>query len=277
MRILGVVFAVLLAAAVARADTLYAVSGSGGTASTLYTFDSTTGALTSTIGATGFSHMTGLDFDPTSGMLYGLVSSSTGATLVTINTTTGVATAVGSGVGNTGKNGGFPDMGFDSTGRLFAWGENGGQGSLGDDLYEIDKTTGVATRVGESFVGTAVVGLAELGGTLYMKNFDGSIYTMNKTTGLATDTGVNTVPFDTVRGNSLAFDSAGVGYVGGRPGGGAGFVLYDVDVGTGAFSLIGGDSVNSISAIAFSTVPEPGFMALLGVGLVALVWRRRRA
>ena len=52
---------------------LYGVTGSSFTSSSLYTIDPTTGATT-LIGATGFSHFTGLDFDPTSGILYAVQS-----------------------------------------------------------------------------------------------------------------------------------------------------------------------------------------------------------
>lgn len=53
---------VALFAGVAQADTPFAISGSAGQASTLYTLDETDGSLLSTIGATGFSNLTGIAF-----------------------------------------------------------------------------------------------------------------------------------------------------------------------------------------------------------------------
>ena len=55
-------------ASASAAPILYGMTGSGGSSSSLYTIDPTTGATT-LIGATGQTHMTGIDFDPTTGIL----------------------------------------------------------------------------------------------------------------------------------------------------------------------------------------------------------------
>ncbi len=126
----------------ARADTLYGVSGASFTSSSLYTIDSATGAST-LIGATGVNHMTSLDYDDVTGLLYG-ISNETNS-LYTINTTTGAASVLGvlSG-GMAGSN--APDMSFDSSGGLYTWSENST-----DILNRIDLGTQVTTEIGAMF------------------------------------------------------------------------------------------------------------------------------
>src|SRR5829696_2182468 len=78
-----VVAAVLLSFALARAgaasaDTLYALTGQSETASTLYTVNPTTGALSAVgpveIGGTQQVGVTGLAIDPGDGQLYGFLN-----------------------------------------------------------------------------------------------------------------------------------------------------------------------------------------------------------
>jgi hypothetical protein len=179
----------------AEAGLLFAVSGSGGSPSNLYTVDTTTGAAT-LVGATGFSHVTALSFDPTTGSLYGHVSDifNTGTQLIAIN----AATGAGSAIGSTGQQ--IPDMAFDSSGQLYAWSEFGS--SSFDNLFTIDKATGAATLVGASGIGTFNTGLAfDNMGTLYVKP-SGVLYTVDKTTGAATFVEALGTPLN----NALAFD-----------------------------------------------------------------------
>ncbi len=74
-----------LGSAAAAQAQLFGVDGSGGGAgspfprSTLYEIDPTDGALLATIEpavgvGTGFSHITAIDFDPISGLLYGIAN-----------------------------------------------------------------------------------------------------------------------------------------------------------------------------------------------------------
>jgi hypothetical protein len=104
----------------AHADSvLYGVTGSSNTASSLYTIDPVTGATT-LIGSTGLSHVTGIDFDPITGVLYGVQSDLFGsgaANLLTIDPVTGLATIIGS----TGNQ--IPDITIGSDGVLRGWTE----------------------------------------------------------------------------------------------------------------------------------------------------------
>ena len=52
--------------------------------------------------------------------------------------------------------------------------------------------------------------------------------------------------------------------------------LLTINPTTGAETLIGGTGRNFIGDIAFQTIPEPGSLALLGLGFAALLLRRRK-
>lgn len=159
----AILFAALLGTTTVRADTIYGVTGATGKPSSLYTINPTTGAAT-LVGPTGFSHMTGLDFDPTTGILYGVASTGfSGApqSLVTVNKNTGAATLVAllSGAGTSG----VPDISFSLSGQLYGWFESG------DTLGQIDKNTGAVTLLPGS-VSTSNTGLGfDAAGNLYMK------------------------------------------------------------------------------------------------------------
>lgn len=150
-------FAALWSPSDTEAALVYAVTGGRGGAapSTLYTVDTVTGNATRVGGPaaqTGVSQITGLAFDPKSGVLYGhqnypdlppggpLVR----GTLHTIDLSTGLATAVGE------TESAITDISFHSSGQLYGW-MNGSQRtgftSLSDKLVTIDKTTGTFSLV----------------------------------------------------------------------------------------------------------------------------------
>lgn len=270
------VLALLLASfgAAAQAQVIYAVTGAGGGASSLYTVNPITGAAT-LVGATGMSHMTGLDFDPTTGVLYGVVDSGFTGTpqLVTVNTSTGAATVVGA----LGGSFAIPDISFDPSGQLYAWGDSP------DTLFTINKATGVATDVGNpNGLGTAATGLAfSSSGTLYMKS-SSDLFTINPATG-ADLTGPVTLtgPGDSPK-NSLTFDwNTGTLYTitGNNSAGSRPSFLATIDPVGGTWTTIGDMGVLNMSALAISAVPEPSGLAM-GVALAAVggiaSWRGRR-
>ena len=159
------------------AQILYGISGAGGTASSLYQIDTTTGAGT-LIGATGFSHVVSIDIHPVTGVIYG-ISNEFGGTnaLITIDASTGAGTFVA----NVGG-GNWPDITFDSTGTLYSWSE-----ASPDRLNTIDLTTGATTEIGPNGLSTYQFGLgADSSDTIYAKNGDGGVYTIDKITGADT-------------------------------------------------------------------------------------------
>lgn len=177
---------IVLFATTAWTAMLVGTTGSGGTLSTLVEIDPATGVTVRTIGAVGYV-VNGLEYDATTGKLYGSTSvkdpNYTG--LIEIDINTGAGTPIGdNGWGLSGITV-ITNITVDSTGQMFGWWEGN------DDLVGIDKTTGIATRVGESgIIFTAKNGLDfDSSDTLYMVNIDGSIYTVNTITGAATLTG----------------------------------------------------------------------------------------
>lgn len=241
----AVFMATMLVTSQAYADRLFATSGAGRSASTLFELDPTTGAIISTIGATGFTEVVSLAFDPITGVLYGISNASNA--LITIDTATGAGTLVARLTGPmAGKH--APDMGFASDGTLYTWSE-----AFPDRLNAIDVSTGVSTEIGPNPLGTFQFGLdVDSTDTVYIKNGDGMIYTVDKTTGATTfvvdiDPGYQ---FD----NALAFDSNDnlftidrVGF----PGSSAVGDLYAIDLTTGATTFIGSTGVTSLAGIAF--------------------------
>lgn len=255
------------------APILFAVSGSGNAASNLYTVNLTTGATT-LVGATGFDHITGLAFNPVTGVLYGHVSNIFGSpsatNLVTIDRTTGAATLVGS------TDNQIPDMTFNASGVLFAWSEcSTASCSNTDDLYTINTSTGAATFVGESGIGTSNTGLAfSPSGDLYLKS-GADVHILDPLSGLSLLAGPT---LNRSTNNALAFSPGGTAYSIIRASGTT--TLVSIDLGTGIVTDIGDMGIGTIAALAFvddsAAVPEPSALILQLTGLTGLVMFGRR-
>jgi hypothetical protein len=140
--VFGVVGLALVAGDSAWAQNpLYAVTGRNNMASVLYELNPATGAVLRTIGATGDTYITAMDFDPISGNLYAFAQDPTSGSrgdILILDLDTGVATRVA----QTLK---FTDMGFHPDGRLFGQLKPHASGS--DGLYQINITTGATTQL----------------------------------------------------------------------------------------------------------------------------------
>jgi hypothetical protein len=115
-------------------EQMYAATGSNAVAGNLYKIDPMTAAATlvgpiTNASGGGAIGLTGLDFDPISGTLYGITANgifggnTVSSNLVTIDPITGVATVIGS-LGRANS-----DISFQSDGTLFGFQAGGGSGS----------------------------------------------------------------------------------------------------------------------------------------------------
>jgi hypothetical protein len=153
---------------------MYAASGSSGGAGTLYRVNPSTafflevGPIVNASGG-GKIGITGLDFNPLDGKLYGITASSTSASgntvsksLVTIDPATAVATVIGSlGIANS-------DISFRSDGTLFGFQAND-TGSI-HSMTKINLSTGLSSVLGNTgLASTNGGGLAfDQAGALYL-------------------------------------------------------------------------------------------------------------
>jgi hypothetical protein len=265
----------------AHAATLYASTSAGGPGE-LYTLDPATGAMVSHVGslndAFGKNYpITGLAFNPVTGVLYGSTGNagSVDAMLVTINPLTALVTPIGffnaGPTNSTGTPSTMADLAFDSAGNLFGIGSIGGP-----QLYIINPLTGQATVIGNTgLTSTTGGGLAiSPGGVFYGTPTASRFGTYNSTTGAYANIANPTKPTGGGAYGALDFD---------------GNTLYGLNVGAGSppptalvtISPSGvvtslGFSLDSLDAIAFVTIPEPGSLTLLILAGSLMVFRRSR-
>jgi len=282
--ILGLAALALLLGGVgqARADVLYGATSTP--QGDLFILNPATGAVVTDVGplVDGGSHhygITGLAFQPGTGVLYGATSNNSATDpswLVSINPATALVTPIGA--FNTANGKPFGDIRFDpTTGTLY------GANAVGGALYTIDLATGASTRISSSndpiTTGSGGHGLAaDASGNLFTTpdGVFGNLYTYDKTTGSATLVApLSGAPVEDGAIGALSFDNEVLfGEVNnfGPPN-----YLITIDPVTGAITDLG-QTVDNLDAIAFQVpVPEPSTLALLGLGTAALaLWRRRR-
>jgi hypothetical protein len=275
---------VLGSTAAIRAATLFGSTASGGPGE-LYILNPATGSVVQDIGPLNDSlnvnyGVTGLAFNPVSGLLYGSTANAVAATagkLITINPATALVTVVGNfNVTGAGAGSTMADIGFDSAGNLYGIGSKGGP-----QLYSISLLNGQATIVGagSGLTNTIGGGLAISSPGIFYGTPDGSRFgTYDSTTGAYSNIANPSKPAGGGAYAALDFDGSVLYGLNSGPGSPPPTHLVTIDTTTGAVTDIGA-SVFSLDAIAFQVVPEPGTIALLllgGLGLVLLSKTHRR-
>jgi hypothetical protein len=242
-----------------------AYTGPGSPAS-LYNVNPNTGAST-LIGAIGFNQVGAIDFNITSGVLYGVGKRTSDGTqvLLTINPATGAGTEVGP----TALSVDLQDISFrNSDGVLYAY--------AAGDIYTISTITGTATLVGnagDAFPQGNGLAFSPLD-TLY-KADNASLRSINQVTGGATVVTGLSYPISGSRANGMDFDNAtGILWASVTTGSGGTNYLATINVSNGNVTDIGATQ-HGMDALTI-VVPEPSPMTLAGVSLVGLLATLRR-
>lgn len=285
----------------ARAETVYGLTTTSG----LFSFDSSSPATVSPVtaitGVTAGQALVGMDFRPATGQLYALsyVGGTGAAQLYTVNTSSGVATPVGTGItlqaGVTNNRFGFD---FNPTvDRIRVIGGYGATSATSGANYRLVPTTGAiaATDTNAAFAAGDVNAGSNPGifGLAYTNNFVGAtsttLYGYDYTSdSLVTVGSVNGSPVSPNAGTLFTIGASGISTTTGGLDldiGASGTLfgalesgLYTFNVTTGTATLVGaiGGGLNVLD-LAFQVVPEPSTYALLGAGLAMLLVARRRS
>ena len=227
----------------------------------LYAINLTNGSTIAIGTGTGFASVEGLTWDPLSQYFYGANDGLN--QLVKIN-------LAGEGflVGDMGVDVDAPGLTISDNGVIYMTQEK-------DDspLYSVDKTTGVATFIGDTDV-EDITGLAFLNGTLYgVSDEENALYTINTVDATATKVGTglgynifSEVGAAAINGSIWAVEDTGR--------------LHRIDPVTGLGTYVT-DTIDGFDDLSAGppVIPEPSSLAIFSMtafGMVFLAMRRRR-
>jgi hypothetical protein len=139
---------------------------------------------------------------------------------------------------------------FNAAGQAYEWGSD-------QVLYRVDKSSGVATAVGDTGFASAGDLAFDLDGTLYGTTIDGELIRIDPNTGASTLVGPT--GFDDFFG--LAIDGTGTLYAGRGSQSSTLSEIYRIDKNSGTPSFVGSisndnDSVGGLALVASSSAPE---------------------
>ncbi len=211
---------------------------SGGSSSvSMYTINSTTGALTSIGMIAAGTGPDSVAVDPAGRFAYVTNFSSNDVSMYTIDATTGALASIGTIAAGTGP----VSVAVDPAGK-FAYVTNFGSNNV--SMYTVDATTGALTFIGSIAAGTNPFSVAvdPAGKFAYVANWTGSnadgsvsMYTIDATTGVLTPTGTIATELSPT---SIAIHPSGkFAYV--TNSGSNSVSMYSIDTATGTLTLIG--------------------------------------
>jgi hypothetical protein len=235
---------------------LYAATGFAGSTGELYILNPVDGSVITDVGPLNDSDgnnygLTGLRYDPSRRLLFGITGSSPTApnSLVVVNPINASVTYIGGPLGSR-----LSDIAIDP----FTYIMYAVSGSS-QYFYTVNKVTGIATRTGNTTLPPQRGGgfTADASGVLYGTN-DRTLYTYDKITGAATPIGDTQLSYYV---DALAFSAAGVlygieggGTTAGQPASNRQRWLVVIDTVTGVGVELG-ETVGNLNALAFAPAP----------------------